>query len=139
MKKIKKWFGLDNNSVSLFSYGLLLRWVSKFKEYQVCYHCGCDTVNDEVIDYYTFSWFDPMEWKKLMIANLGTDRFPSVEYVAKMNDMTVDEILDESNDWPENLLFELTVAYGVGPILDYYNYDWYDENKIRRILNKAVA
>jgi hypothetical protein len=68
MEKDKKWHGIDkSNSISLFEYGLLIRWIPKEQSWQVIY------ASPDEHNKYCFSWITENELDEIFISGWGED------------------------------------------------------------------
>ena len=137
MTKNKNWFGVDaSNEVSLFEQGFLMRWIPKYKEYQVVY------INGKNVDgsyNFSFSWFDFSEWMNDIKNNIiSSDSFPETKSLASMCGMNAEEWIDIVQESPQNLLSDLLSYYGNDDIFGTDYSGGFTEKEIRKRLNKAI-
>lgn len=128
MNKTRTWHGTDaSNEVSLFEYGLLIRWNAEQQHYDVI-HCECCEENNMK---FIITYFDADDWRKML-----TDGEYDLADVADMCCIDPNEYLDIVND--VQLLYDLLCYYGSLEVLGSYYSHYYTESEIRKKLNRAL-
>lgn len=127
--KNRNWHGPDgSNRESLFEYGLLMRWVPKWKVFQVITFIGFDEDGNRLYSYGLFDFEET--WNELSVERK--------QEIYRMCGMTEQEYMECLN--PAGLVNDLLGLMFVYDVISISAYqDHMTENMIRKNLGRALC
>lgn len=127
--KNRNWHGTDaSNRESLFEYGLLMRWVPKWKVFQVITIIGFDDDGNRLYTYGLFDFEDT--WN-----DLSAERKQEIYRMCGMTEQEYMECLS-----PAGLVNDLLALMSVYDVISISAYECHmTEKEIRKRLNRALC